>query len=488
MLAAYSQNQNTYLVRAAARSTEPALLTDPLVRSTDPTPVFTWASRQLIVAGNGPTLLYVAWAGAAALFVAALLWATTDVRRSNATSLVWLTLLILVGSSGRGVLQGTWFEAPLEGVAGQYALGPVWQPSCAGVLLVLGTVAGARQGLRWMPSALLFLGALVHPTYLLAAVLLTFSLVVAHRRPTFRETMQVSAHGLTIAGLGAAVVALANRTSFVAITDPLATRGNQLLAYDRIPHHADVATWIGPHDLALATLVLIATVLARRRAEPATRALGTVLGVTLSSSAALTVMAAASGRASLLLGFPWRASVVLVPLSTALILALLADGLVGWVRRTRPGAVRPLTVIAVALLLIAAGSGLRDAGAALASPPAEGPVVTALDEARAEGVGLIPTGRTPIAMGQPSGDIRLNAGLPVYVDWKNNPNEPSEVVAWWERLQKADAAMSSPSALCDLVEHNDLTWAVLPPATSAAPCLRGWRKQLIDDVVVATAP
>lgn len=487
--AAYSQNQNTYLVRAAARSTDPALLADPLVRSADPTPAFTWMSRQLIALVDGPALLHVAWVAAAVAFFAGLMWATTDLRRSNTTTLLWAAAVGLLGSPAIALLGGTWLADPLQGVANQYALGPVWQPSCAAVLLVLGTAAGARHGLRAGPASLLLLAAVVHPTYLLAAGILVAGLLVAQRRPTVAETLRTAAPGLVVAVVGAATVALANLSSFAALTDPLSDEGNEILAFRRIPHHADPRAWLGPRDLTMAAIVIVAVLIARRRSEPAVRALGTVLGVSLGLAAALGTIAVASGSASLLLGFPWRVSVVLVPLAVALLLALASDAAVTALRRRTPDLLRPVALAALAILLLTALAGLRQTRDDLADAPSDGPIVTALREGDARGTGLVPTGRTDIDMGQIPDDIRLNAGLPVYVDWKNNPNEPTEVVAWLDRLAEADAAMTSHTQLCELVEDEALTWVVIPtPNADTATCLRSWATTHVDDVTVAIAP
>ncbi|HEU5152568.1 MAG TPA: hypothetical protein VFU19_18915 [Iamia sp.] len=491
-ITAYSQNQSTYLVRAVAATTAPELRADRLVRSTDPTPVFTLVSRGLIALADGPFLLYGVWLLAGVAFFAALRLAVVEGDGGPpAALLAWTAVVAVVGGSGLDLLDDTVLASPLQGVAGQYALGPVLQPSTAGVLLVVAVARAARRGLDRTAVVALFAAALIHPSYLAAAWVVLAAAAIAEVARGGGAVAPVVRP--VVAGVVASVgVVLANITSYAGSLDPAADEANRVLAEQRIPHHALPSVWIDARAVVVLVVVLGAAALARRSASAQERWVGTFLLAGAALVVVATGVVGAIGSPTLLLSFPWRASVCLVPLATSLLAARAAGALTRAL--SSASAVGPRIVVAVAVVLVAlsASSGLDRTQASVEHSPADGALVVALRDREVTGEGLIPTGRVVGSATQVVDDVRINAGLPVFVDLKNNPNEPAAVLAWRDRLDEADAALSDPDRLCALLDRHDLAWAAVPPdlATEArARCLpTTWSATPAGDLTLLTAP
>lgn len=484
----YSGNQNTYLVRAVAAVDGGSLRTDRLVRSADPTRAFTWLARIALATGGRP-LLHLLWVVAAAVFYAALWWATARTRSPLRTATWAAGIALLVAPISQvqwnRVLDRLGQDGPLPGdllagVANQYGLGSVLQPSVGAVALLVGVAWWVRRRTWVGPTVLLLLGALIHPTYLLAAALLLVAMVGAEALEDRSGLVRRASPAAGVAVLGALVVALANAPTFSSLGGPDAAEGNRILADVRIPNHSDPGRWFGLPTVVVVAVVAVGAVLAWRSGRPEQRRLARFLGLAGLVVGLASVVAAAGGP-SARLAFPWRASVVIVPLGTAALVAALADGLVAAAGRFRPAVARPALAGAAVLALVVAGwSGARTTRASFRRPPVRDPIVAAVRAAAPAGEGLVP---------REAEGVRLNAEVAVYVDWKNNPNEPAEVVRWYRRLLEDDAAQADAADLCALVDREGFGWVVVPPTVAAgAACLEGWDRHEAGDDVLAVRP
>src|SRR5207248_5038163 len=103
----------------------------------------------------------------------------------------------------------------------------------------------------------------------------------------------------------------------------------EVVARFRIPHHADVSQWLDLIAVCQMVWIAVGLFLARRTALFAPLA---VLG---GAGAALTVLQVVTGNDTLALLFPWRMSIILVPVATAVILTRLAEAIEGWLAKRR---------------------------------------------------------------------------------------------------------------------------------------------------------
>ncbi|MBY0460237.1 MAG: hypothetical protein K2V38_23220, partial [Gemmataceae bacterium] len=300
-------NQNQYLLHGAALAGHGHLANDWLAATADPTPLFS-----LLVAGAYSAdpwllqpayfLLLMAYFLGVRGVVSALPWfPNTRAARvgfaalftaAHAAILRWLSV------QGVGVDYPWYFQA---GLAAQYLLGPGIQPSAFGVLLVwaIACFAGGRPACACALAA----GACwFHSTYLLPAGLLAGGFVVAGLRSR-------PARGAAWPVLASVLLFLPPVVHAASFQQGDTEEAYRILADVRIPHHCHPARWFDlVAGLQVAWIGLGIWLL--RRAP-----LGIALGLAAAGGAILTGAQVLTGSKLLALAFPWRISVLLVPLA-----------------------------------------------------------------------------------------------------------------------------------------------------------------------------
>src|SRR5438067_8595838 len=174
----YYSNQNQYFLHGLADADVGYLRDDWLANTKDPTPLFT-----LLVAATArflaPAAFYAYYVLLFGVYCASMVGLFSYLARDRDTPrlrLVFLALLLAVHSAVGRWASYRWFGVDYPwylqaGVAGQYVLGAMFQPSAFGVLLVLSVCLFAR-GRPFLAVASACLGAAVHATYALGAGLL----------------------------------------------------------------------------------------------------------------------------------------------------------------------------------------------------------------------------------------------------------------------------------------------------------------------------
>jgi hypothetical protein len=281
---------------------------------------------------------------------------------------------------------------------------------------------------RGRPRLAVLLGALavwLHPTYALSFLGLVAANLVSNLPATPRARFTLA--------LGAAVAVappLLWSLSRFAPTSPESFRAAMdILATKRLPHHTDPARFADYRVALRVALSCLALWLARPRFRR-------ILLCFIAPGVALTLLAVlAPHAASLRLGFPWRFSTVLVPVATALLVARALDA-----GERAHVSFRWLPAFAFVVL---ATEAVVDGARRLARPPQPELALFAANEFRAASARdagasvLIPTEWS---------DVRLNAGVPVFVDYKSHPYKDDEVLAWWRRVALANAFYRGPEA------------------------------------------
>ena len=442
----YFSNQNQYFVQGLADGGHGHLAADWLANTRDPTPVFsalvTVAYRTLGEWSFQAAyfLLLMAYFVAARILVAA--FGAPDTRAfrlafaamftaAHAAILRWLSVKLT------GVDYPWNFQA---GVAGQYMLGAGLQPSAFGVLL-LASLAAFAHDRPTLAGALAASACVFHSTYLLPAGLLVGAMLLPRRRRG--EALRIGGVALLIV---LPVIAYTLRTFSPTNTDTFA-ESQRILAEVRIPHHAVLGRWfdwvaalqlawigLGVWLVPLCVLVPVVSLFVW----------GTVL----------TGLQWASGDPTFALMFPWRVSVVLMPVATAVICTKLAALQGG----------RQVSVASGVLLGFLAFGGLLVTTQRLGyhSNDAENELYAWVRaNAKSGDVFLLPvripavgTGRgavstsfTPPPRPKPGSNLipvdlqrfRLHAAAPIYVDFKAVPYADKEVLEWLRRMKRCEA-------------------------------------------------
>lgn len=441
----YTSNQNQYFLHGMADAGFGFLEEDWLANSVDPTPIFSLLVRWAYDLFETEVIFYGIYALLFGVYLWSLLWITEalfGIRTSRSKTLTFLVLIFATHSAGmRYVLSRAlgpeWTYVLEGGVAGQRLLGTVLQPSTFGVFLVLAIGLFLRG--RIYPAVLAMIAAVYfHPTYLLSAAMLTMAFMWSEYREkgTWLKAllMGVTSLALVLPILGYVYLA------FGASASESVARAREILVEIRIPHHAIIAEWMDISVLFQMGIVAAAIWLARKTA------LFPIMLILASLSLFLTTLQIMIGSDGLALLFPWRISVVLVPLSTALILAKSVTVIWSKLALENQSISRRISIAGMGLIVI-----LTLVGASRFRLDWErrvnGPEMAMMDfvrnTRRSGEVYLVPTKMQ---------DFRLETGAPIYIDFKSIPYAPNEVVEWRRRVLRADRFYREKSEACETLE------------------------------------
>ena len=315
----YSENQNTKFLIGLAHAQFGHLGQDWLANTVDPLPVFSilvyltyrFLHENLFYVYHALLLgvyLYSVTGIAQAVFPLADSWVGRLYFRvifiAMHAGLLWPFSWPILDSSLGWLLQ--------SGVASQYLLNPVLQPSTFGVLLILSIYLFLVERPLWA-AATAAAAALMHSTYLPSAALLTV-VYAGHALWTTRDlrrSVQIGATALLIV----LPVLLYNYLLLSPTSPEQWAAAQDVIVHFRIPHHSLPEIWLNNSVYVKLVLVIAASAMVwRTRLFP-------LLLVSLLTAVGLTLLQMRLNSDMLAFIAPWRMSVFLVPLSSALIIA-----------------------------------------------------------------------------------------------------------------------------------------------------------------------
>ena len=464
----YTSNQNQYFLHGLARAGLGFLNRDWLAGTPDPTPVFSTLIYLTYALTHSNLLFYVYYAllmGVYLFSVYGLMDLLFDLRRSKTRSLLFVTLFLgthsaalryllskLAGASATFMVEG--------GVAGQRLLGQVFQPSTFAVFLVLSLYLFLANRRNWAILALA-VAVTVHPTYLLCGGLLT----LAYLWVIFRETRKVIP--VILYGLKTLIPVLPilyyTLITFRPRNATLYAQAQHVLVYFRIPQHALVAQWLNWTVAVQCVFVLAALVVLRRKS------LFPIFVILTGSTVLLTLVQVATGNMTLALLFPWRASILLVPLGVSVLLAqLVTRGMEAWqpAPRTR-GWLRVLALIVIGGLMVMGVIHFQIESADLQTDPANPMMAYVAAHKSPTDIYLTPSQLA---------NFRLVTGVPVLADFDSIPYRDRDVMQWYQRLQWASYFYESGQgdnpckALITAYTKYAVTYAVVERSDKASVC------------------
>jgi len=464
----YTSNQNQYFLHGMAHAGLGYLNRDWLANTADPTPVFSALVSLTYALTHSDLLFYVYYAllmGVYLFSVYGLMDQLFDLRRSKTRSLLFMALLLTAHSAALRYLLSNLVGANAiflveGGVAGQRLLGQVFQPSTFAVFLVLSLylfLAGRRYG----AILALVVAVTVHPTYLLCGGILT----LAYLWVIFRETRQVKPamlYGLKV--LVPVLPILAYTLLIFRPSNPILTAEAQhVLVYFRIPPHALVSDWLDWTVAVQAAFVLAAMVVLRRKR------LFPIYLILTASGVLLTLIQVATGSDTLALLFPWRVSILLVPLGGSALLAALVTRLMdAW----QPGPplsrwLRFLSLLAISALMAIGAIRFQVEHAGQLSNPAN-PMMDYVAAHKSPGdIYLIPSKLE---------NFRLVTGAPILADFDSIPYRDEDVMKWYQRLQwvswfyHSNQASNPCKMLMDIATNYGVTQAVVERTNQFTVC------------------
>ncbi len=351
----YSNNQNTYFLHGLAKAGFGYLSKDWLATRMEAMPVFTWLvyATYLVFHSKVPFYFYYALLMGVYLFsMFGIMDLFFDLRRSKARTLVFLALFFGAQSAALRFLLSRLVSTDSSfmfegGVAGQRILGQVFQPSVFGVLLVLSIYIFLRKHPFWslLPIAL---AISLHPVYLLAGALLTLAYmwVIFRQERSIKRPLMLGITSLML------VSPMLGYTIYM-FYDPypeLAREVLTILVNFRNPQHALISSWLN-WTVLVQSLLFVGGLIILRKTK-----LFTILVLVTTGVLILTLIQVITGSKWLALIFPWRVSVLLVPMGTTIIIAFCVTKFMDWIKN--PDAFEPWLRSASLLIII----GLMIAG------------------------------------------------------------------------------------------------------------------------------
>jgi hypothetical protein len=449
----YTSNQNQYFLHGYAQAGYGTLSEDWLANTADPTPVFSFLVAATIRLFHRESLFFVYYAFLLGIYFFSLFGIVEQVfsiRFSRSTAALFTVAIILLHSTVLRYLLlrifgGDWSYLFEGGVAGQRLLGPVFQPSTFGVFLLFSIYLYLKD-----KKVLAVLGAALaatfHPTYLLSAAALTLAYII----DTFRAQKKIwPVIRLGILSLTAvAPILIYTYLKFWGGNAEIDAAARSILVNVRIPPHAIVPVWFN------ATVVVKLVFLGAGLFLAHQHRLFTLLLVPLCLAIGLTIVQVISKNNTLALLFPWRLSTWLVPVSVGLIVAKLITVVIP---RIPASLERTLKVTGLVLISLAVAAGI---------------IRTYLENNTWAGLSYRPIEAYAASHRQPGQqyltpsnlyDFRLEAGVPVFVDFLSIPYKSADVIEWDRRFRLA--SLFYQRTACDrLPEFYDqgVTNVVLP--------------------------
>ena len=455
----YEGNQNTKFLHGLAGFIG-FLKDDWLARTIDPLPAFTYLIKLTYpISQNLFYVYYILLMGVYLYSILGIVFHLFRIDKFSARLYIFAILLIL---HSRWFLVTTLNQRGIDleflhsGVAGQYLLGLEFQNSAFGVFLLLSMLLFLRRKFFWSIIALSVANVL-HSAYLFSAGLIT----LAYLLMLWWEKLQAerAVHGfqlpalirtaiqpflMGLLALAFVIPVLAYNQAYLDYTSSaLWSESMNILVHYRIPHHSLPEVWFEKTAYIQFGMILVGLALSwKSRLFPLMLSLFTG-GVTL------TLVQIATKSDSLAALAPWRVSVLLVPLSTALIVGWLVRLVFNLQDRWLPQLQLILIPLALTGILVYTYGGIQLEQSYDSSYKYQ-KVVALMDfviQQRAEGqVFLVPPRDANFD------DFRIYTGVPIYINWKSHPYKDTELIEWYRRvLAASDFYEADPTTQCQML-------------------------------------
>jgi hypothetical protein len=244
--------------------------------------------------------------------------------------------------------------------------------------------------------------------------------------------------------------------------DPiLAQEALHILVNFRNPQHALISSWLN-WTVPVQVLVLLTGLWIIRKTR-----LFPILLIVTAAVLALTLLQVLTASKWLAMIFPWRASVLLVPMGTTILVAALVnrvmDGLKKW-----PGAERRVILFSLLVMIGLMAVGVIrfqvESARKLADPARPMMDFVAANPSPGQ-VYMVPSKME---------DFRLVTGAPILVDFKSTPDRDEDVMEWYERLQRVSWFYNGTDDPCklldDIASQYGVTRVVVPRNIGTRVC------------------
>ena len=456
--APFVSSQNQYLAHALSKADTNAA-NDWFGNTTDPYPLFSEVARLTYGWAGIDGIRIWALFGTVVAMASVFFLAHLLAKRTNHSNVPLLGTVMI----GLTLLPHTLHA--FSGVASQYIISTpaCLLPSMFGCFLFLAipclfaaqtTKKDTEKRLLATAFILAALSCMLHPTYIVSAVMLLAAAFVAN---IWQGEKAHVLYFVLAAGVLTALTVVANPALLsMAFSSPEYSWAAQRFAFERIPHHTRLIFW-GRSDIARFIIAIIAIPIAAKKLNHPWLAHFLAASVIISTIATLIIQLA--GQTKLALLFPWRISVFIMPVSFTIIAVWIASHI---------EQMAPLWNWRRVAVVSACCTALYGCIATLqAKSPAESDARTAFVRAvHPFGVGLVPLD---------SDNLRLNAPANIYVDWEAPPYASDDLIEWWHRIDQARQFERDADRFCSMKWHASIRWILLPAKEKAPSCVSQWK-------------
>ena len=318
--------------------------------------------------------------------------------------LLWFSIFILIYHE----------HSFFGGLAGQDIINEGYQPASFGVLFYCGIYLFL---IRKYFFAIFFicLSASIHPSYVLHSGLLSFGfcfylLLVREFKPLLKFIIY---YIILILPITFYII-----LNFLLLDKELIQMGQNILV-ERIPHHALIENWFSYKDFFSILIYLISLLIIYKNKKIFVPL--TIFGL---SSILLSILQFITESNTLALAFPWRASVFLMPISSMIIISFLLNKFL--LNKNNMNLFSVSLFIIVFIFFFGKNHFVKNDNQKFYSK-------LELVKEINKNYDKIERILIPVNISY----IRMNTGLPIFIDWKHHAFKYDEIIIWKKRMNLA---------------------------------------------------
>ena len=418
----YNSNQNAYFLHGLADGGMGLLDQDWLSQTTDPYPVFSFIVK-MTYRYLHESVFHFYYFILLGVYLYGILGIASHIYNINISITKFIVYFAAVN-----LLHSTFFDRLITddftyGLAGQYLLGPMLQPSVFGVFMVL-SICTFLRGKPFL--AVLFTGIAVtfHPSLILCAAILTLTYMIIMLKDG-KDIKKVLLVGIT--SLLTVLPVLFYTCYFFHPDSPETLKQVQNILMDyKMPCHAKPSHWFCLQD-AFRTFIMIAALYIIRKKK-----VFLMFFLPFLIALLLTIAQIITGSKNLALLFPWRVSVFLIPISSCILLAEIISRYFRKNEHQRLKYEKKIKSVAITVILVITlfGGIMTIRGHIKAGKAADVPMMDFVSATKqSTNMYLIPTEMLK---------FRLYTEAPIFVDKNSHPYKDVEVIEWYKRMQLAE--------------------------------------------------
>ena len=309
-----------------------------------------------------------------------------------------------------------------SGVAGQSVIDEGYQPASYGILFFIGIYFFLIEK-NFLSILFICLGASFHPTYVLhSGFLLLGILGYNFWSKKYLNCLKIGIiYSLLILPITLFII-----LNFFTIDKNLIVIGQEILL-DRIPHHADIHNWLSYKDTFFFATYLYSLYLMRNNKR--FLIFFSIFGL---CPILLSIIQYFVNINSLALAFPWRSSVFITPISTIIILSYFLEKIK--LEEFRFKLLSYFFLVITITFFFIKSHYIKNLNNEFQNK-------LALTQEIRKNFDLIERLLVPTHLQY----IRMNSGLPIFVDWKHHAFRYDQIIEWKERVKLADGFFISKS-------------------------------------------